>query len=411
MDYFVFKFLWVIVLLPKTMQLGWFGIIALVLMCKNNSKCIVKRDSVNFSFLLPNIILLFSIIISLLVRTHDVKRILAAVNTCLITFIAVEFYNWYLKADMDYAKISRYMFINFMILGMLCLLYRVLGVQTPSILGRTLGSMDYIYGIQTTRFSAYLEYVNLVVYFCIYTFSMSIYYAYKHLNNILYLIYSLLPMWIVIATNSRTGFPIAVMLSFVAIGVRFCNVLYSYFTKNRYMFIAVMILLLFMVIVLFHSSISNVLLDAIVKREGSTNTRKALYIASIQKMLEESPIIGCGIKDIWNNLPYGSHSTFLGMFYKTGILGGTVFLCGMVVTTFKIFKMKIYTKNVISLKIAYYCLIAISMLEDLDGSDWNIVLFMVFLAVLKKQDLRKEIFTRGFIYEHAGSSEYNCSGI
>ena len=237
--------------------------------------------------------------------------------------------------------------------------------------------------------------MNLVVYILIYTFSMSIFYVYKYFNNVLYLVYSLFPLWIVMATNSRTGFPIAIVISFVAIGVKFFDVIYSYYINNRFLFIIVMMTLLVVLIVLFHSSISDVLLDVFAKREGSTNTRKDLYIVSIKKMLEESPIIGCGIKDIWNNLPYGSHSTFLGMFYKTGILGGTIFLCGMVVTTFNIFKMKIFTKDIFVLKIAYYCLIAISMLEDLDGSDWNIVLFMIFLAVLKNKVLRSDINREG----------------
>lgn len=412
MEYFVFKYLWLIVLLPKTAQLGCFGTIAVIMAYKSNKAYKINGDSVNFSFLVPNILFLLAIIISTITHSHDMDRIFAAVNTCLITFIAILFYNLYSKANIDYERISRYMFMNFIILCAMWLTYKVLKLQVPSILGRSIGGLDYLYGVQTTRFSAYLEYVNLVVYMVIYTFSMSIYYAYKNFNNIIYLLYSIFPLFIVLATNSRTGLPIAIVLSSVAMGVKFFDAIYSCYINNRLLFIILVLFLLFVFVILFHSLIFDVLSDALMKREGSTNTRSALYNASIKKMLDESPIIGCGIKDIWNSLPYGSHSTFLGMFYKTGILGGTIFFCGIFVTSINILKMKIFTKNILVLKIAYYCLIAISLLEDLDGSDWNIVLFMIFLAILKKHDLYEMIITeRKNSYEYASTSEYNCSGV
>ena len=395
MEEFVFKFLWIIVLLPKPVQLCCFGVIATVMIRKCNGMCKINRDSVIFSFLLPNILFVIAIISSAIMRSHDIYRIFAAINTCLITFIAVMFYNIYLNVKINYEKISQYMLINFLILCAIWVLYKVLGLQEPSILGRTIGGEDLIYGIQTSRFLAYLEYANLVVYFIIYTFSISIFYVYKHFNKALYLVYCLCPLWIVMATNSRTGFPIAVVISFVAIGVKFFDRIYSYYAKNRFLFLIAMMTLLVVLVILFRASIIDILIDALAKREGSNNTRMTLYILSIRKMLEESPIIGCGIKDLWNNYPYGSHSTFLGMFYKTGILGGVIFLCGMVVTTFNIFKMEIFTKEFFILKMAYYCLILLSILEDLDGTDWNIVLFMIFLAVFKKQSLRNDIELEG----------------
>ena len=57
--------------------------------------------------------------------------------------------------------------------------------------------------------------------------------------------------------------------------------------------------------------------------------------------------------------------------------------------------MEIFTKEFFILKMAYYCLILLSILEDLDGTDWNIVLFMIFLAVFKKQSLRNDIELEG----------------
>ena len=64
-------------------------------------------------------------------------------------------------------------------------------------------------------------------------------------------------------------------------------------------------------------------------REGSNATRGNIYSASIEKAFAESPLIGMGIKDLspYDLIPYGSHSTYVGFFYKTGIIGliiGTV---------------------------------------------------------------------------------------
>ena len=74
----------------------------------------------------------------------------------------------------------------------------------------------------------------------------------------------------------------------------------------------------------------NLVLLVLESRAGSNSMRLKIYEESFKMMLAESPIIGIGIKpklpEILGIYPLGSHSTINTFFFKTGILGGLVFL-------------------------------------------------------------------------------------
>jgi len=58
-------------------------------------------------------------------------------------------------------------------------------------------------------------------------------------------------------------------------------------------------------------------------REGSSETRLSLYRTGIDFAMAQNPLLGVGIKPrlIYLNIPVGSHSTYVGALYKTGIIG------------------------------------------------------------------------------------------
>jgi len=68
-------------------------------------------------------------------------------------------------------------------------------------------------------------------------------------------------------------------------------------------------------------------------KEGSNAMRMILYKESIDLMMATNPILGIGIKPnigeltLGANLPLGSHSTLIGYFFKTGLLGGEFSFC------------------------------------------------------------------------------------
>ena len=65
-------------------------------------------------------------------------------------------------------------------------------------------------------------------------------------------------------------------------------------------------------------------------RGGSNEARFEVYTRSINKAWTESPLIGIGIKYMVDGfIPYGSHSTYIGVFYKVGIIGSVAFAIGI----------------------------------------------------------------------------------
>ena len=69
------------------------------------------------------------------------------------------------------------------------------------------------------------------------------------------------------------------------------------------------------------------------------------------------------------------------MYYKTGIVGGTIFLLGVICTSIRLWRKKDSSRAVLIFTISFYCLLAISIFEDLDGVNWNITMFLVLFAI------------------------------
>jgi hypothetical protein len=88
-----------------------------------------------------------------------------------------------------------------------------------------------------------------------------------------------------------------------------------------------LILLLTPFLIFFGVNIALIILES---RQGSNAMRTKIYYESFKMMLSESPIIGIGIKpkipEILGIYPMGSHSTINTFFYKTGVLGGIIFM-------------------------------------------------------------------------------------
>ena len=77
--------------------------------------------------------------------------------------------------------------------------------------------------------------------------------------------------------------------------------------------------------------------------------------------------------------PLGSHSSYVGFFYKTGLLGLGCILFAL----FKLIKavfLKHFKKNMLFLLGVGAILLAMA-LEDIDGADWLLVLFMTINGI------------------------------
>ena len=129
-------------------------------------------------------------------------------------------------------------------------------------------------------------------------------------------------------------------------------------------------------IILYHEQIFKWVYSLATLRESSTATRTNIYMDSLSVMWNNSPLLGCGIKVMRGNYPLGSHSTWIGFLYKTGIIGTVFAVAGIG----KIYCLMVKRSD--RLFALYYGLLLFMLcVEDLDGADWILILFFILSAV------------------------------
>lgn len=393
MEYILFQYLWLIAILPKIAQLPILGSILLCLYVKESRshslKYDFKSDKYFILLIICNVIYAFSILVNALGGQYEFTRILAACNTFAITCIALGFYYFYSITELKMVKVEKYMFLNMNILFGLCLLYWLIGDKGNLPVIGELSGWDKVIndvnigGVDTTRFLGYLEYSNMTVFMYLYCYAFSVDYLSRKVPKAVSVVIEVMYLLPLAAAHSRIGVACAAVMTVVSLVLTKMDRFTSYYLENKGKFWEIGIAVLVTISVIFYKPISGVLGRVLVYRGGSTATRTLIYVKSIEKMLVEAPIWGCGIKAIIPELshPYGSHSTYIGMFYKIGILGGMLYLIATAVAIIGIVKRKERSKLDILMSFTFLALFSIALLEDLDGTNWNIVMFMSLMSL------------------------------
>lgn len=387
MKYILFQWVWLIAVLPKLVQLPILGVILICLYLKEDRKRILKVDfRTDWYFLLLivcNAVYGFSIALNALGGKYEPVRIVAACNTFAITCIALAFYHYYSHADLEMEKVERYMFYNMNVLFCLCALYWLIGdYGNLPVLG-ALSGWDEVRGVDTTRFMGYLEYANLTAFMYLYCYAFSVNFLSKRLPKVVSLIVEIMYILPLVAAHSRAGVACAIAMTAISLILTKIDCVTSFYLKNKRRIWAIGVVALLVICAVCYRQIGGVLQRVMSYRGTSTQDRFLIYSGSIQKMLRESPLLGCGIKSIIpeKNYPYGSHSTYIGMFYKTGLLGGSIYLIATLMAVLGIIRRKENSRFDILISFTFLALFALAMLEDIDGSNWNIVMFMSLLAL------------------------------
>ena len=264
---------------------------------------------------------LFSILIN--TPGEETSRIFADLNTCII---AILLYCMYKSMQLDFNRIIKYLAVNMYImiaLAFLMLLLKYTGSDSLKFMGRIIFGLDWINETQTIRFYGFMEYSNLVVmfYFLLFPFAY-VNFKEKHTKRftIVFVILSALP---VILTNSRMGL---VLVAFNTI----VSILYTINSKYLAIFFVLFLLCLVIVLEIKYAIIYQLINKILNARVGSNTMRSLIYRESIQKALNDSIFYGSGIKSSFYGYPLGSHSTYIGLFYKAGILGFIFGLSGLI---------------------------------------------------------------------------------
>ncbi len=363
-EYYIFKYLWLIALCPKVIQFFILGAISIGILKLQ----IGKNDRVFSAFMIYVICHILSIFLNGLVGTFDVMRMIAAMNTALIWIIAIQYYGYYKRHDVDIIKVSKYMMFNVIILIMAgitgFILYDQFGVTSVTFAGRNLMSRDYLLGVESVRLVAFLEHsnlVNMLFYMC---FPISLIYI-RSANKSKQYLYYLISLFPVYLSKSRTAIIISTILTIISI---YTNL------KEKKKKILVIIGSLILLIVLFGTTdyvaqIYQATLNLINGRSNSTNTRLIIYMTSIEAVLKNNLLLGMGIKIMRGDYPLGSHSTYLGVFYKTGVLGSLFFLLGLFNMIGRYIRLYLNYKNIRHILIYYIFMFINIAVIDIDGAN------------------------------------------
>lgn len=386
--YYLFYCFWIIVLLPKPAQLVILFTVSLYLTSLKNEK---KGDwFINTQYLVLAIYGI-SIIYNLLFFDHDIVRVFAAFNTFMITFTALMLYRVYSSVEIDGRRIGKSCLINLGILALILFIYIISpNKEGLSILGHAI-SVDDFYNEETTRFIGFFSYSNLLCLYSLISFPYIIEYLKDKKRLFLYSIgIILLNFLFSYYANSRSGQLIIIML---LCGYVFTYILTKIKIEQRKIFVIIVITLVLIIGILSWQYVYFKLSDMLLARAGSNSCRLTIYESSIKLVLERSPVIGMGIKDMLSTLPYpyGSHSSYIGYFYKAGILGGIIYLCSFMAYAYKLFKWKKRDIGDFTLFICIILMLTWMILEDLDGANWGICYAFILMGYTSdKENFERE---------------------
>lgn len=377
--YALFQFFWILVILPKAVQLLALG--ALMLLCAFRSGKEKPVDSFTILQLVFLLIYGVSIFANVLWGEHETDRILAAANTWLISFVALALYHFYRNAALNLHKIGKFALCNLIILVMLWAVYFVTkGNQPFAIMGRSLAGADWVNGLYAPRFLGYMDYANLVVFAVLFFYPLALIFL---RGKLLFSLPLTAVLFLVVkATNSRTGLILYLLLFLAYFLFETQKQFFKLYKEGKYALFALAILAVLVVVAAASSYIAKIIESIMEMREGSNSMRSMIYTQSLSIMWKESPVIGIGIKDMLGDYPLGSHSTYIGVFYKAGILGGLVYMVSILCKTGQTLLGKDRSRHIMTLKICALCALLMMAFEDIDGANWCICIFFALLGLL-----------------------------
>lgn len=382
--YALFQYFWILVILPKFVQMACLGALLFLIWFRSFGEKPLDKFTIAQLFYL--LVYGVAIVINTLTTPHDLSRILAALNTWMITAVAIGLYHFYRQSDIDLVRVGKYSLCNLLILVLLWVVYKLTdGTQAFPILGRALMGDDWVNGLHAPRFFGYMDYANLVVFSVLFFYPLAM--RFLSGKRLLPLLLTVVLYPVVDATNSRTGVVLYLLLLVAYFLFELQAWFFSLYKQHKYVLFFLACFGVLAIVALCSGKILQIVDRIMNMREGSNNMRMQIYTQSITTMLEKSPIIGIGIKDMLGGYPLGSHSTYIGVFYKAGILGGLIYVCSIIYLAIKIIFGKDVNRHAVTAKICLAAALLLMALEDVDGANWCICIFYILLGFLQTRAL------------------------
>ncbi|WP_312682864.1 O-antigen ligase family protein [Stenotrophomonas chelatiphaga] len=199
-------------------------------------------------------------------------------------------------------------------------------------------------------------------------------------KNIFYGALLLIGLALTVLTQSRAGL-LSLVLFMALLGA---TTISSRFSSSQKLSLLIVIVCLALPLSLaVRQAASAMWTDAVAYRESSSSYRFSLYEFGVKHVTTESPIIGFGVKHEvpQYKIPVGSHSTFIGAFYKTGILGLAALVIFWLASVVRAIR-ALVTDNDLRRRAsscAFLAMMPFFMFEDVDAPQF--VAFLLFLSL------------------------------
>lgn len=126
-------------------------------------------------------------------------------------------------------------------------------------------------------------------------------------------------------------------------------------------------------------------------RAGSSELRFRVYELSIKSVLDQHPLLGFGVKHREDNItviPIGSHSTFISIFYKSGLLGFIALLGFVANYVFQALRLMFATRTSAenrSLAAGVVSFIPVLAFDDIDALPLNAFIYFTMVGLVLNQ--------------------------
>ena len=400
--YIVFKYLWLMIAFPKPVQLAILLMITILLLKRTRFQ--VKLDNIGKLILLLASVHAFAIFYDLAVIADDFNRLPAAINTLALWPLSAIYYSYYKKYgdEIDTVKLGKYCWFNVLVNGILGILsaylYYLRHIPGVIILGKNLYGTTYLEGDPTTKFIGLNDFSNINLFYIMIMFCLSIPYLYTKKKS--FRIFTvLLASFSVFMIHSRAGM---VLYTF-----SLCMYLYEIIPSKRYRRVIMLFMIMFIGLILsldFNTLFTKFSNRIIYGNVSSTTYRVSLQMDTIRLTLQQSPIWGLGIKRVYRPgeafvAYFGSHSSYVGFFYKTGFIGLIIGLSIVFLLNKNALRYRKYSAFIRWVFWFFICFVVLFGIEDIDGTNWSIIIYFSTLAILYrigKRDYEQRKFTEGY---------------
>ena len=387
---------WIFGIIPKGFQLVLFTILAGFIIIKNGYYIRLKPTKAMFFLLTGICIQVIAIVWQLIVHEVDVSRTLASINTVSIWLVGVFFYQYFytISINKEYLiNIYKIVLFNLLILTLIYIFSLIYKDTSLFILNYSLPlrHKDYMIGGGGYRFSGLLETQLAVSHmFLIFLPLLTLPPNNKKLKKITLVVASF-ALITVLASHSRMGI-ISAICCYLAF---FWIIVFTdRFKKYDRMIILFSLIMGGIIVMLVKwTTLVKIASNFIYSRAGSNSARTYIYRESIKKVLSENPLFGIGIKYFigfsWADIPYGSHSTYIGLLYKAGIIGCIIYIIGFFFLLRRIWyinKDLTIGYPLMIMILSYFLFLAFA---DIDGINWVCIYAFATFGILSNNAYRK----------------------